>query len=68
MPSPLLSNSWQENDPGLDWNTRKKKKKCIDAVTILLSHRDSKNILKAARFKVKECIKTFKLFVLIEYV
>lgn len=24
MPSPSLSNSWQENNPRLDWNTRKK--------------------------------------------
>jgi len=66
MPSPLLSNSWQENDPRLDWNTRKKKKKYIEVVTILLSHTDSKNIFKAVHFKIKESIKTFKLFALIE--
>lgn len=68
MPSPLLSTSWQENDPRLDWNNRRKKEKCIEAVTILLSHTDSTNILKAVHFKIKGCIKAFKLFVLIEYV
>lgn len=69
MPSPLLSNSWQENDPRLDYIVGKeKKKKTIDTITILLSHTHSKNILRAVHFKIKECIKTFKLFVLTEYV